>query len=245
MTFENGAKKPYTVQDKALREFKKEDKRYLKELLKGIGAYKKCDIGLFKALRDIDRENGTHNFDAYIALLNGEESSLENITYDAEKMNDPLAFNKQEAEARRVMTRMMSRVRNVDGIDVVGLKRTRLQRFVDFFTGANKPKQITGRQPELIEEEGPIEKPQIIEQDMVEEQEGPIEKPQVIEKDMSEEEAKRVKEAFGSRRSQRGREWADSLHVDGAPEEKEYTVDEIIEKVKSCNEQHKEDEAQK
>lgn len=155
-------------------------------------------------------------------------------------MNDPVAFNKQEPEARRVMTRMMRRVRNVDGIDVVGLKRTRFQKFVDFFTGANQPKQITGKQPELIEEEGEITPPQVIEENILEEHEGELKRPKVEEREMTDEEAANVRKAFGSRRSQRGRDWAESLHVEGeaAPEEKEYTVDEIIAEVKSWNQEH-------
>ena len=61
-----------------------------------------------------------------------------------------------------------------------------------------------------------------------------------IVREMTDEEAANVRKAFGSRRSQRGRDWAESLHVEGeaAPEEKEYTVDEIIAEVKSWNQEH-------
>jgi len=240
LTFENGAKMTCNVDKGAIRDFRKQDKRYLKELIPGFGAYKRCDMGLFKALRDIDRKQGTHNFEEYIKVLNGEKSAIENITYDAEKMNDPSAFQNQETVTRTVMTRMMRKVRRIEGIDVVGFKRTRRQRFVDFFLGGNRPKQITEPQEtKLVEHDDPIEPTGVEEHPIVEEHEEPIQPTTVAEHEMTAEEAKKLREAVGGRRSQKGKDWAAALHVEGEPEEHEYTVDEIIAEEKARREQRR------
>ena len=246
ITFANGAKKIFDTEKGAIRDFRKEDKRYLKEVIKGVrpGRYKKCDIGLFKVLRTLDREQGTKNFEEYVKLLNGEDTDLK-LTYDANKMNDPAAFQNQTSDTRRIMMRVMNRARKMDGIEVNGYKPTRFQRFVDFFLGTEEPKRITGAPEQRTtsqEHEEPVQPTRVEEhQGMPQhEAESQIAPTKVEEHEMTPEQAEKIEKALKrqSRRSERGQAFAKQLQ-DSAEQEEEYSVDDIIKEVKSWEQEGK------
>ena len=248
ITFANGAKKIFDTEKGAIRDFRKEDKRYLKEVIKGVrpGRYKKCDIGLFKVLRTLDREQGTKNFEEYVKLLNGEDTDLK-LTYDANKMNDPAAFQNQTSDTRRIMMRVMNRARKMDGIEVNGYKPTRFQRFVDFFLGTEEPKRITGAPEQRTtsqEHEEPVQPTRVEEhQQMPEhETETPIAPTKVEEHEMTSEQAKKIEDALTrqSRRSEKGQAFAKQLHDSAGQEGQEYSVEDIIAEVKSWEKKEKE-----
>ena len=217
-------------------------------MIKGVrpGRYKKCDIGLFKVLRTLDREQGTKNFEEYVKLLNGEDTDLK-LTYDANKMNDPAAFQNQTSDTRRIMMRVMNRARKMDGIEVNGYKPTRFQRFVDFFLGTEEPKRITGAPEQRTtsqEHEEPVQPTRVEEhQQMPEhETETPIAPTKVEEHEMTSEQAKKIEDALTrqSRRSEKGQAFAKQLHDSAGQEGQEYSVEDIIAEVKSWEKKEKE-----
>ena len=248
ITFANGAKKIFDTEKGAIRDFRKEDKRYLKEVIKGVrpGRYKKCDIGLFKVLRTLDREQGTKNFDEYVKLLNGEDSELK-LTYDANKMNDPAAFQNQTSDTRRIMMRVMNRARKMDGIEVKGYKPTKIQGIIDWILGTEEPKRIeapSGERTAAQEHEEPVQPTRVEEhQQMPEhETETPIAPTKVEEHEMTSEQAKKIEEALTrqSKRSEKGQAFAKQLHDSAGQEGQEYSVEDIIAEVKSWEKKGKE-----
>ena len=248
ITFANGAKKIFDTEKGAIRDFRKEDKRYLKEVIKGVrpGRYKKCDIGLFKVLRTLDREQGTKNFDEYVKLLNGEDSELK-LTYDANKMNDPAAFQNQTSDTRRIMMRVMNRARKMDGIEVKGYKPTKIQGIIDWILGTEEPKRIEAPSGErtAAQEHEDSPKPTRVEEHskMPEhETETPIAPTKVEEHEMTSEQAKKIEETLTrqSRRSEKGQAFAKQLHDSAGQEGQEYSVEDIIAEVKSWEKKGKE-----
>jgi len=139
VTFENGQSQTYPVEDGAIREFRKKEKRHLKESIKGIWPRRiyKCDPGLYKLLRKLDKEfeeQGANNFEQYMNIIKGEDSSL-SITYDMTRMNEPEAFEGQDIDVRRIMRRAIRRARANDDIEVIGYKPSRWEKIGDFFSG--------------------------------------------------------------------------------------------------------------
>jgi len=238
VTFENGQSQTYPVEDGAIREFRKKEKRHLKESIKGIWPRRiyKCDPGLYKLLRKLDKEfeeQGANNFEQYMNIIKGEDSSL-SITYDMTRMNEPEAFEGQDIDVRRIMRRAIRRARANDDIEVIGYKPSRWEKIGDFFSGRgaverarlHSAEQEQRQQTEQGEQEQPAQN--AAEQSREMERTGVIEsevemEPTGIEVHMTSGNQTRQAESE-HRRSQRnaaGQAFTQQLHEQAQPEDQE------------------------